>query len=55
MHGLDPAEHLVLVPSRDGHTIDEADLIAAMTDDAAMLLDYGFSIHPTRTFGPFAG
>ena len=25
------------------------------TDDAAMLLDYGFSVHPTRTFGPFAG
>jgi len=24
------------------------------TDDAAALLDYGFSVHPTRSFGPFA-
>jgi serine-type D-Ala-D-Ala carboxypeptidase (penicillin-binding protein 5/6) len=23
------------------------------TDDAAALLDYGFSVHPTRSFGPF--
>src|SRR5881394_334003 len=32
LRGLDPAEHLVLVPSRDGRTIDEADLIAAIGD-----------------------
>ena len=31
LRGLDPAEHLVLVPSRDGRTIDEADLIARST------------------------
>lgn len=24
------------------------------TDDAAVLLDYGFSVHPSRAFGPFA-
>ena len=30
LHGLDPAEHLVLVPSRDGRTIDEDDLIGAI-------------------------
>jgi kynureninase len=33
LRGLDPATHLVRVPSRDGFTIDEADVIAAMTDD----------------------
>lgn len=38
LHGLDPAEHLVLVQSRDGATLDEADLIAAMTDDVALAL-----------------
>ena len=38
MRGLDPADHLVLVPSGDGYTIDEADLIAAMGDDVAMLV-----------------
>jgi kynureninase len=38
LRGLDPAEHLVLVPSRDGSTIDEADLIDALTDDVALLV-----------------
>jgi kynureninase len=33
LNNLDPAEHLVLVPSRDGRTIDEDDVIDAM--DAA--------------------
>lgn len=30
MRGFDPAEHLVLVPSRDGRTIDEQDVLAAL-------------------------
>lgn len=38
LHGLDPAEHLVLVQSRDGRTIAEDDVIAAMTDDVALVL-----------------
>jgi kynureninase len=38
LRGLDPAEHLVLVPSRDGRTIDEADLIDALADDVALLV-----------------
>jgi len=37
LHSLDPAEHLVLVPSRDGRTLDEDDLIAAMADDVALV------------------
>jgi kynureninase len=37
MRSLDPADHLRLVPSRDGRTIDEADIIAAMTDDVALI------------------
>jgi kynureninase len=37
LRGLDPAEHLVLVGSRDGRTTDEDDLIAAL-DDAALLV-----------------
>ena len=38
LHGLDPAEHLVVVQSRDGRTMDEADLIDALTDDVALLV-----------------
>jgi kynureninase len=30
LRGLDPAEHLLLVPSRDGRTIDEQDVLAAL-------------------------
>jgi kynureninase len=30
LRGLDPSEHLVLVPSRDGRTIDEQDVLAAL-------------------------
>jgi kynureninase len=38
LRGLDPAEHLVLVPSRDGRTIDEDDVVRAMdADDAALV------------------
>ena len=37
VRGLDPADHLVRVPSRDGRTIDENDVIAAMTADVALV------------------
>ena len=36
LRGLDPAEHLVLVGSRDGRTLEEDDLVAALTDDVAL-------------------
>ncbi|HEY7031147.1 MAG TPA: kynureninase [Thermomicrobiales bacterium] len=38
LHGADPDADLVLVPSRDGRTLDEADLIGAMTDQVALVL-----------------
>jgi kynureninase len=38
LHGYNPEEHLVLVPSRDGRTIQEEDVIAAMTDEVALIL-----------------
>jgi kynureninase len=38
LRGLDPTEHLVLVPPRDGRTIDETDLIAAMGEDTALVV-----------------
>jgi kynureninase len=38
LRGLDPSEHLVLAKSADGRTLDEADLIAAMTDEVALVL-----------------
>ena len=37
LRGLDPAEHLVKVESRDGRFLKEDDLIAAMTDEAALI------------------
>src|SRR5262249_12259597 len=33
MRGRDPARNLIQVPSRDGYTLVEADIIAAMTPD----------------------
>ena len=36
LRGLDPARHLVLAPSRDGFTLDEDDIIAAMTPSVQM-------------------
>lgn len=36
LHGGDPDEDLVLVPSRDGRVIEEGDIIAAMGDDVAV-------------------
>jgi kynureninase len=38
LRGLDPAEHLVLVPPRNGAILDEADIVAALGDDTALLL-----------------
>lgn len=38
LRGLDPSEHLVQVPSRDGRYLDEDDLIAAMTEDIALIV-----------------
>jgi kynureninase len=38
LHGGDPARDLVLVPSRDGRTIDEADILAALDDTVALAL-----------------
>jgi len=37
LHGCDPAHDLVLVRSRDGRTIDEDDVIAAMTEEVALV------------------
>ena len=38
LRGLDPADALVTVPSRDGKTVSEDDIIAAMTPDVALIL-----------------
>ncbi|WP_188207762.1 kynureninase [Alkalibacillus aidingensis] len=38
LHGYDPEEHLIRVKSRDGRTIDEDDVIAAMTDEVALVI-----------------
>lgn len=38
LKGLDPAEHLVVVKSRDGRRIQEDDLIAAMTEEIALIM-----------------
>ncbi len=38
LHGLSTAEHLVLVKSEDGQTINEDRVIEAMTDDVALVL-----------------
>jgi kynureninase len=38
LHGGDPERDLVEVPSRDGRTIDEADIVAAMTDEVALVM-----------------
>ena len=37
LRDLDPARHLRLVASRDGRTIDEDDIVAAMQDDVALI------------------
>ncbi|MET3682727.1 kynureninase [Alkalibacillus flavidus] len=38
LHGYDPDEHLIQVESRDGRTIDEDDVIEAMTNDVALIV-----------------
>ncbi|PTM58992.1 kynureninase [Desmospora activa] len=38
LHGLDPAEHLLQVKSEDGHTLDEDAIIAAMSDEVAVVV-----------------
>ncbi|MBD8006573.1 kynureninase [Bacillus norwichensis] len=38
VHGLDPEEHLIQVKSRDGQTLDEDDIIKAMSDEVAIII-----------------
>lgn len=38
MRGLDPDTHLVRVKSRDGRFLEEADIIAAMTEEIALIV-----------------
>ncbi len=38
LHGLDPGSELVLVQSQDGRTLSEDEIIAAMTDEVALVL-----------------
>ncbi|MTH53667.1 kynureninase [Bacillus mangrovi] len=38
LKGLDPEEHLIKVKSRDGHTLDEEDIIQAMTEQVAVVV-----------------
>jgi len=38
LRGLDPETHLVQVASRDGRFLEEDDIIAAMTDDIALIV-----------------
>lgn len=38
LKGLDPNEHLVLIKSADGRTLNEADIIAQMTDEVALIV-----------------
>lgn len=37
LKGLNPADHLILIPSRDGHTLAEDDIIAAMTPEVDLV------------------
>jgi kynureninase len=38
IHGYDPDTHLIRVKSRDGRFLEEDDIIAAMTDDIALII-----------------
>ncbi|KMJ58221.1 kynureninase [Bacillus sp. LL01] len=38
LKGLNPEEHLIRVKSRDGHTINEEDIIHSLNEDVAMLI-----------------
>jgi kynureninase len=65
--GLDPDDHLVVVESRDGRTISEADIEAALDDDVAVvfmpsvlyrsgqLLDIERITHAAHEVGALAG
>lgn len=37
LRGLDPAEHLIVIESADGRTYEEADIVAKMTEDVALV------------------
>lgn len=41
LRGLKPDEHLKLVVSRDGYTLDEQDIIEAMTDEVQLIMLQG--------------
>lgn len=38
LHGYGPEEHMKLVKSRDGDTLNDTDIIEAMTDDVALIV-----------------
>ncbi|WP_338779850.1 kynureninase [Metabacillus sp. FJAT-52054] len=38
LKGYEPNEHLIKVKSRDGHTLNEEDIIAAMTEEVAIVI-----------------
>jgi kynureninase len=38
LHGFNGDEHMKLVKSRDGYTLQEEDIISAMTDDVALII-----------------
>lgn len=38
IHGYDPVQYLIRVKSRDGRFLEEDDIIAAMTDDVALIV-----------------
>ena len=38
LRGLDPAQHLVVVPSKGGTALDERDVVAAMTEEVAFAI-----------------
>ncbi|WP_257350932.1 kynureninase [Pseudalkalibacillus decolorationis] len=38
LKGYDPEEHLIQVKSRDGRIVEEEDIIAAMTDEVALIM-----------------
>ncbi|WP_163100445.1 kynureninase [Peribacillus alkalitolerans] len=38
LHGFDPLTHLIQVKSRDGRLLDEEDIVAAMTDEIALIV-----------------
>ncbi len=38
MHGLDPVKHAVIVNSRDGKTLEEEDIVRAMTKEVALAI-----------------